>query len=584
MSPFSRTTLIIITTCLLAATAGTLPAQEAGVAFRYRDYVPKTDIIYAETARLRQLAGDLRSFYMGLRPDTGQNEIVMLSAGMKETAGFSIFDDRSMAEAGVSTDGPIAFSMARIPQPQGEQGSRPKQTKITKVPGPDWSLFLPASSSQKLYRHLQKAFSRTAPGADATRGGAIEIEAGKLLHVPGQGLFISRGETFLVLSNAKSRALAGIVKSKNPISRAAFFTGFAAHMKKEYGAIPQTLAYCVNFREFTESMAAGGAKGGGISPELSKEIADNLISEGGVIRAGEHGIVMKSDSLYRPGYLNDTGKTVPRLFQSTRQPLLSDGFAATPVMFLRARLDVGGLIGLLRNIIPNFNLQYSIAMAQITQKTGVNPESAVLNNMNGNFSLIIDRFPEGPGRDVSFAISAGYRPESADTIKGFMSALGAAAANTVTGAPPLRETHSLGDLWTITSVKKSPRTAQVPDGEQQSQPVLERHYLLFSSGEMTYSPDRALIDTLSQGRANDPLVKRLPGLESANPSTAHLMFFLDIGALSAQLLRTPAGIFMAPAAPYLERITSLTVTSTRLENRITAETRLNVRASRQKAQ
>jgi hypothetical protein len=526
-------------------------------------------MLYMETSSVESLIRQVKEFYRGLRPDTGENEILMLTAAITQKLGFNPLDSGGLRSFGIDPGGPVAVTIEDI----ASFGSR-KNIPQDQGPEKDWAAYIPAADSLKLYQSFhvlikrgleKKFFPNPAP-----EGIITEISRNHLIHHKGAGFFFARGDRFCVFSNSKTRALAALQKARVPLSRAPHFIRFRQFTDTRYNSSDIILAYCLN-RKGMDSFSflknlSGGTPGG---PEntsamqmytnISNEIQQNVLAEGGMFSFSRKKASMRSDSLYKEGYLSDQTKILPGLLITPYRGLSADSFGKKPAVYGRARISLSGTVEIMKNIIPNFEISLGKATQQIRDKTGVDLVHDCINKMNGNFAFILDHFPEtaqlGQNMKWSYSFVAGFEKENASDIQRFFDVM-AAKINEETGSTTLeKEQYRDGILWNITSRKKaSGGYHSFPDN--QTPIIKETNYLYLGPRELVFTPGRENLDKIMKSRSSTTIAERAMRISSSRERNTNILLYVDMESFNNLIQNSPLKFVMGAAAPYFQNMES----------------------------
>ena len=371
----------------------------------------------------------------------------------------------------------------------------------------------------------------------APAGVITEISRDRLLHHKEAGFYLARGSRFCVISNSKERALAALQKSRTPFSRAPRYLRFKQISDSRYTGNDVIMAYCLNrkgmdsfsfLKNFSRSfiIAQENTPAAEMYRQLNDEVSRNVLAEGGMFSFSRKKASMRSDSVYRDGYLSDTAKILPGLLSSQYRELLPDSFGKNPALYGRCRFNLSGVMELMKTIIPDFNMKLDAATRQIREKSGADLRNGLVDKMNGNFAVLIDRFPDTsePQRNVPWNISfaAGYNSENAPTVKQFFDTLAATVTSEGGGTTLQKEQYKNGTLWNIvTRKKKMIRGRNFP---QNQEPVIkETNFLYLGQGELIYTPRKEHLEGIMAGKERHNSCKkghehqRLPRKEHKSP-------------------------------------------------------------------
>lgn len=580
-----RTTLLTFLILIaLLTTLSTVTASQ--IAYRFGDYAPAGDMLYMETSSIESVIEQIKEFYRGLRPDTGENEILMLTAAVTQKLGFNPLDSGGLRSFGIDPKGPIAVTIEDI-----ESFGSKKNIAQNQGPEKDWAAYIPAADSLKLYqsfhilikRGLEKKFSQTP----APEGIITEISRNRLLHHKGAGFFFARGDRFCVFANSRTRALAAIGKSPAPLSRSPHHLRFRQLTDSRYTGSDVIMAYCLNRNgmgsfSFLQNFSGGlnAARGNTAATQmygrLNDEINQHVLAEGGMFSFSRKKASMRSDAAYKEGYLSDRTKILPGLLSSPYHGLSADSFGKKPAMYGRIRVNLSGIMELAKGIIPDFNESFGEASRQIKGKAGVDIIHDCINKMDGNFAILLDHFPEtaqaGLNQRWSFSFSAGYGKENSPEIKGFFESIANIINEENGNTTLLKEQHRDGILWSITSRKKAGGYNTFPDN--QTPIIKETNYLYLGPGELIYSPERENFDRLMKLQSRKTVAGRLMNVPASREQNTNILFYIDMEALNRYVQNTPLKFLMGNAAPYLQNMESARIIFEISGNNIISESSL----------
>jgi len=573
---------MIILTCASSAVSA------SQISFRFGDYAPANDMLYAETSSIESFIEQVKEFYRGLRPDIGENEILMLTAALTQKLGFNPLDSGALRSIGFDPGGPVAFSIENLePLTSGERDSQ-RDRNIEK----NWTAYIPASDALKLYQSIHVLIKRgheaKYPPMQAPEGIITEISRNRLLHHKDAGFYLARGDRFCVFSNSKDRALAATRKAAAPLSKAPHYLRFRQHIDSRYTGSDVILSYCLNRKgmdsfyflknlpRFTLMMQKNSSSMQ-MYRQLNDEINQHVLAEGGMFSLNRKKASMRSDSLYRDGYLPDRTKILPGLLFSQYRELLPDSFGKTPALYGRSRFNLSGVLGLMKAVIPDFDAKFGIAMQEVREKTGADLGDGLIDRMNGNFAVLVDRFPETgqPRRNVRWDISfaAGYNSEDAPTVRQFFDTLASAISKEGRGTTLQKEQYGNGILWNIITRKKKRVPGQ--NFPQNQQPVIkETNFLYLGQRELIYTPKKDHLIRIMGEKSSTSVAGRCMNISSTRERNSNLLLYLDMEKFNSYINTSQLRFLIGPAAQYLQNMESIRMIVENDGKSITSETML----------
>ncbi len=575
----------ILLSALFSLSFASIPVAAQTVTFQYRDFIPADELIYIETAPVRNVIEGVKKLYRGLRGEGGDAELRVLTVMMQAKLGFNVLEAGTMESAGIDTARPIAISVKQFSSP-GEAGNGPARRS-------DAAFFIPARDSLALYRAMKEIMSREGgPGAQPDPNLVEEITKDSLMRSRSSNIFVARAARHIVIANSGERAGSMTRKASRPIGAEPGFAAFTAFAAKTYANRKAVFSYYADPARLQESLftSAPSSPGEAPGPEAKRfidELRTNALCEGGIATMDEKGLKVQADSIFKEGYLADRNSFYGRLFSGETHPLSTENIQGRPAIYGRLRFNLREGIDFIKLVAPKFGPQYSAMIANVQQKTGKNIESSLINLLNNNYGFVMERFPSAQGQaqpePSRYLFSAGYSPENAGTIREFFEKIAERVTSEDKGTRYTRQAYDRGALWKIDTEVRT----QTPHMQTQEQKArIDTYYLLLGERELLFGADESLLKDASSGETRAgaaPLYRRLFGVSSETRPFPHLLFHLDMNAVRTSIGRSPAALFAAPVLPYMERMDRFTVTSRIVESRVSAEFNLLLKQAKVKA-
>ena len=167
MKHYLRKYILPLWTLIILATAFTT-VHASQIAFRFGDYAPADDMLYMETSSIESVIEQIKEFYRGLRPDTGDNEILMLTGALSQKLGFNPLDSGALRSVGIDPGGPVALSIENLESLRGGKSGMQQKEDADK----NWTAYIPATNPLRLYQSIHVLIKRGHEGKIPPHAGA----------------------------------------------------------------------------------------------------------------------------------------------------------------------------------------------------------------------------------------------------------------------------------------------------------------------------------------------------------------------------------------------------------------------------
>lgn len=531
------------------------------------DRVSADTTLYVEGAPLSEGIGALRTLVGTI---AGEGIWSMLQANVEQKSGINMLEPAKLEELGINTKVPWALAVNFEMEATGTPGK------------PEFVMIIPVQNNAKFYDFLKAKITESQMQINK------EMEPGRLLYFgtesdPG---YLLRSDDALLVSNKLELVKAAGTSVGQPISSAPFYTTMRTHLLARNKNKPPLAAFYLNpklivsslkiqtemLKQLQKELNGPGENAPALdenSPYLA-EIRDNLQSSGGALVATGEKISFYFSYKYKEGYLADKGKIYPRIIQVKTQPLASDTAARNPYVYTMLKINIMGIIDLLKSLSPVFTEKYGKAMAEANEKLQYDFEKKILASLRGNFGFQLLNFPaEGKTKDYNawemygaFGIKEGSAVNWLSFFKALEKVAKQAEASKKDKTKFAYDETDTGKFVTITGTQGV--------GERKKKITV---VFLISDTEVIVSNSKLNAIKATKG-TETTLSDRLMRLSY---DATQGIFFLDLQQILKAMLKTKEGAALKNYAQMMEKMKSFSVISSIQGDFATAETTLFLR-------